>query len=80
MLNENEIRLRIVEAVIPQATRVGLVDPEAMLDTCSKIEKYVLDLDSKGEESLDSPTRRRGRKPRKGTTDETTSDNPGPNS
>jgi len=80
MLNDNEIRLRIVEAVIPQATRVGLVDPSAILDTCFKIEEYVLNSKGKDEEVPASSPRRRGRKPRNGTTDEPTMDKSDPNS
>ena len=38
-----EIRLRLVEVVVGQATRVGLFDPVGLIDTCTKLENYVLD-------------------------------------
>jgi len=41
-MDDNEIRLRIVEAVIPQASRVALTDSEIITKTCTELEKYVL--------------------------------------
>lgn len=42
-MEEREIRLRIVEAMIPQASRVGVTDPTAIIESCAQLEKYVLD-------------------------------------
>ncbi len=42
MLDEKAIRLKIVEILVPAATRVGLVKPEQIVETCTTLEKYVL--------------------------------------
>ena len=39
----DEVRLRIVECVINQATKVGLFDPVGLIESCTKLENYVLD-------------------------------------
>jgi len=36
-----DIRLRILEAVIPQATRLGMAKPEQIVDIAKVIEEYV---------------------------------------
>jgi hypothetical protein len=41
-MQEDEIRLRIVEAVIGQATKVGLFEPVGLIETCTQLEKYVV--------------------------------------
>lgn len=70
-MDKSEIRLRIVEVMVPQATRVGVLEPEYIVKSCSQLEEYVLGVKETGEES-DSPTTRKRRKP-KGTTSETES-------
>ena len=40
----DEVRLRIVEAVIGQATKVGLFAPSQLIESCTQLEKYVLGL------------------------------------
>lgn len=65
---DQEIRLRIAEVVIPQATRVGIVEPEHIVKTCKEIEKYVIGNVETGEQP-DSPPVRRGRKPKRTTSD-----------
>lgn len=45
----DEVRLRIVESVMGQATKVGLFDPVGLIDTCTKLERYVLDSKPAGE-------------------------------
>ena len=72
-MDKSEIRLKIVEVVVPQATRVGVLEPEYIIKTCSQLEEYVLGIKEKGELS-DSPVTRRKRKP-KGTTSGTESIN-----
>ena len=41
-MDNKEIRMRIVEAVIPQATRVGLTDAKIISSACEKLEDYVI--------------------------------------
>jgi hypothetical protein len=43
-MQADEIRLRVVEAVIGQATKVGLFDPVGLIESCTKLEKYVIGL------------------------------------
>jgi len=62
----SEVRLRILETVIPQATRVGIQEPEYLVNTCKTLEKYVLESKS-GESTSDSPTKKKPGRPRKGT-------------
>mgnify|MGYP001048052596 CR=1 FL=1 len=68
-MDKTEVRLRIIEAVVPQATKVGITEPEYIVKTCSTLEEYVLGSVNNGE-LPDSPPVRRGRKP-KGRTSET---------
>ena len=66
-MTNQEIRLRILEQMIPKAAQVGITKPEMIIESCSQFEKYVLGSDE-GEDSLTSkPRRRRG--PRKGKAD-----------
>jgi len=53
----DEVRLRIVECVISQATRVGLFDPVGLIESCTKLENYVLD--SKPVGDLPTPASRK---------------------
>lgn len=64
-MQPDEIRLRIVEAVLPQATRVGLERGE-VINTCTQLENFVLGLRN-GEELPDSPPRKKQTRPAKGT-------------
>lgn len=56
-MQESEVRLRIVECVIGQSTKVGLFDPVGLINTCTKLENYVLD--SKPVEDIPTPTSRK---------------------
>ncbi len=62
-----QIRLKILESVLPQATRHGLTDPDQVVKTCKELEKYVLD-SKNGEKSPDSPAKRPPGRPPKETT------------
>ena len=42
MISDNEIRLKLVETVIAQASRVGLEQPETVVKICTTLEKYVI--------------------------------------
>lgn len=41
MASSEEIRLRIVEAVLPAASRAGLTDPQLIVKTATTLEQYV---------------------------------------
>ena len=58
MADIQNVRLRILEAVLPQATRVGLGEPNHIVDICTRLEKYVLDSQATGEKLSDSPPKR----------------------
>lgn len=40
----DEVRLRIFEGMVGQATKVGLFDPSKLIESCAQVEKYVLGL------------------------------------
>ncbi len=42
MLEPDEARMRIFEAMVGQATKVGLFDPTKLIESCTQVEKYVL--------------------------------------
>lgn len=63
-MDDSEVRLRIIEQMIPKASQVGITNPQVIIDACSQFEKYVIGSDV-SEDSLTSTTRRR-RSPRKG--------------
>ena len=42
MLEHDEVRMRIFEAMVGQATKVGLFDPTKIIESCTQVEKYVL--------------------------------------
>lgn len=41
-MQEDEIRLRVFEAMVGQATRVGLFDVSGLIESCTLVEKYVI--------------------------------------
>lgn len=43
-MQEDEIRLRVFEAMVGQATRVGLFDVSRLIESCTLVEKYVIGL------------------------------------
>jgi hypothetical protein len=69
-MDDCEIRLRLLEVLIPQATRVAIIEPEYILKTCRILENYVIGSQQleKGDEPesppdflRDQPKRRTGR-------------------
>lgn len=60
MASSEEIRLRIVEAVLPAASRAGLTDPQLIVKTATTLEQYVL------RDPKPDTGRRGGKKPHKG--------------
>jgi hypothetical protein len=65
-MDKAEIRLRIVEVLVPQATRVGIEQPEYIIKACTQMEKYVLDL-KEDESQPDSSPARKTNRPARGT-------------
>jgi hypothetical protein len=65
-MDKAEIRLRIVEVLVPQATRFSIEQPEYIIKTCRQLESYVLDLIDDESQPDSSPKRKPGR-PAKGT-------------
>ena len=43
-MQADEIRLRIFEGMVGQATKVGLFDVTKLIESCAQVEKYVLGL------------------------------------
>lgn len=54
-MQADEVRLRLVEVVLGQATRVGLFEPEKLVATCTQLEKYVLGLPQVEEAPTSTP-------------------------
>lgn len=73
----SEVRLRILEALIPQATRVGIQEPEYIVNTCKVLENYVLE-SKLGENTSDSPPKRKPGRPRKGLSENEADGSNGP--
>lgn len=65
-MDKSEVRLRIVEVLVPQATRVGIEQPEYIIKACTQLEKYVLDL-KEDENQPDSSPAKKANRPAKGT-------------
>lgn len=63
-MDKQEIRLRLMEQMIPKASQLGIMRPEILIDSCSQLEKYVIGSEV-GEDSLTSQARKK-RGPRKG--------------
>ena len=40
----DDVRLRVFEAMVGQATKVGLFDVTKLIESCAQVEKYVLGL------------------------------------
>ena len=54
MLEPESVRLELVQAMIPVASRHGLTSGE-IVTTCTQLEKYVLGLSSVGEAPTPTP-------------------------
>ena len=54
-MQADEVRLRIFEGMVGQATKVGLFDPTKLIESCAQVEKYVLGLSSVGEAPTPTP-------------------------
>lgn len=79
MVDLHDVRMRLIEVVVPQASRVGLGEPDNIVEICTRLEKYVLDSQSTGERLSDSPPKRPpGRPSLKGTTNHESNGTLGP--
>lgn len=63
-MEDKEVRLEIVKAVVPQASRVSLTNSESIVKTCSLLEEYVLG--SNCGKSVPQ-TKQKGRQPKRTT-------------
>lgn len=41
-MQADEVRLRVFEAMVGQATKVGLFDVSRLIESCTLVEKYVI--------------------------------------
>ncbi len=41
-MQADEVRLRVFEAMVGQATKVGLFNPKELIESCTLVEKYVI--------------------------------------
>jgi hypothetical protein len=62
-MHEPEIRLRIVETLMPIASKVQVTNPESLIETCSKLEKYVVGSKRKVGEPPNPQTKSASKKP-----------------
>ena len=60
-MDKSALRLELLKVLIPQATRVGIIEPEHTIESCRKLERYVLDCDQDENLSDSSPKRKPGR-------------------
>lgn len=67
-MDEREVRMRIVEVMVPKASQVGIMNPQVIIDSCAKLENYVLQ-SHEGETQPDSPQPKKRGRPRKETTE-----------
>lgn len=72
MPQAEEVRLELIKALIPVASRHGFSDPQTIVATATALEQYVLKSAPMGEGTPDSPARRTLTRPRKGQPDDAT--------
>lgn len=77
-MDNKEIRLRIVEVMVPKASQVGITNPSEIIKKCAELEDYVLSSAKVSEDSLTSQPRKQSRTPRKGKASPDTSEQPAP--
>lgn len=68
-MSPETVRIELLKLFIPNASRQGLTDPALVIETCSKLEEYVLG--SKQAEDLPDSAPRKGGRPRKEKSDPT---------
>lgn len=80
MVERNEIRLRIIEAVLPTATRNGFSDPSKIVEICTQLESYVVlsEPDKVGNSSDPQTSRKTGRSRKEATGTEAKGDSVDP--
>lgn len=60
-----EVRLEIIKVLIPTASRMGVTDPANLIDSCRKLEQYVIESQPLVEGQPDSTGKRSTGRPRK---------------
>lgn len=66
-MDKCEIRLRILEVLVPRCAQSGITQPSFIIDACTQLEKYVLRSEQGEEQSSSPPVKRRGRPPKETT-------------
>lgn len=51
-MDRAEVRLRLLEAVIPTASKVGLTNSQELVQIASTMEEYVMEAEPEGRETL----------------------------
>lgn len=65
-MDEVVVRLRILEALIPQAARSDIQGPEKLVETCKHLENYVLHSDGTGvDNGRTAPPNQQGKQSRR---------------
>lgn len=67
-MDKHSARIELLKILLPQASRLGISEPERTIDICKKFENYVFSDD--GEEVPASSTRQKAGRPAKGTDNE----------
>lgn len=67
-MDKQTARIDILKILLPQASRIGISEPERTIEICKKFENYVFS--EEGEEVPASPTRQKTGRPAKGTDNE----------
>jgi len=70
---DRDIRLKILEIVLPNASKVGISKPENIIEICSHFEKYVIGFQQCEEKSASQPQTRQKRSSKKATEEPTPS-------
>lgn len=72
-MRKQDIRIKVLEIVVPTATRVGINKPENIIEICSHFEKYVIGSPESEEKSASQPQTRKKRSSKKATEEPTPS-------
>lgn len=77
-MDNKEIRLRILETLVPKASQVEVTNPERIVRLATELEQYVLGSKEASEDSPTSQTRKGRGTPRKGKASPNPDENPAP--
>lgn len=60
-----DVRIKLLELLIPTASRMGMTDPTQIIESCRKLESYVIESQPQVEGTPDSTAKRQSGRPRK---------------